>query len=58
MVKIFLVDIDVKKKRKKCLCVNMLRFEMFLDWIVFKVDRIVFCLWIVIIEEVIDLCFI
>lgn len=38
MVKIFLVDIDVKKKRKKCLCVNMLRFEMFLDWIVFKVD--------------------
>lgn len=35
-VKIFLVDIDVKKKRKKCLCANMLRPEMSLDRIASK----------------------
>lgn len=56
-VKIFLVDIDVKKKRKKCLCANMLRPEMSLDRIASKVDRIVSCLWIVITEEATDLRF-
>lgn len=49
MVKMFIVVIDVKKERKISMCVNLLRFEMFLDWIVFLVDWIVFCfgLWLI-----------